>query len=251
MRASRLWSGLAPVAGVLILLAVWQLVVTVNAVPSVVMPTPLEVIRTLLGLLVSTTFWGNLGTSMIEFLLGYVIGGILGVLTALVLHNEKRARMTVAPLLEVFRFIVPFAWIPLVILWFGTSMWGKVSLVGYAVYFVLAISALGALSGVDPTLVRVSTMVGMTRRQQLLQIKLRAAAPSIANAARAAAALGWIAVVAAEYVGSKGGLGFMIINASSSLDTPVVIASMVIIGLIGAGMSWLLGGLIKHKLNYD
>jgi len=191
-----------------------------------------------------------LATSILEFVLGYLIGGLFGILTALALHNVERLRLVVAPLLEVFRFIVPFAWIPLIILWFGTSMWGKVWLVGYAVYFVMVTSGLGALSGVDRTLVRVSTMIGMSRSQQLLRIKLRAAAPSIANAARAAAALGWIAVVAAEYVGSKRGLGYMIINASSSLDTAVVIAAMVVIGLIGGGLSWLLGGLIRHKLNY-
>lgn len=236
--------------GLLVIVMLWQLVVVVSAVPSVVMPSPLEVIRTLIGFPTRASFWASVGTSLVEFLLGYCIGGALGIAIALLLHGARRARMVATPLLETFRFIVPFAWIPLTILWFGTSIWGKVWLVAYAVFFVMVTSTLDALTRVDPTLLRVGVMIGMSRNQQLIQVTLRAAAPSIANAARAGAALGWIAVVAAEYVGSKEGLGFMIINASSSLDTAVVIAVMVIIGLIGAGVSWLLGGLIKYKLTY-
>ena len=75
-------------------------------------------------------------------------------------------------------------------------------------------------------------------------------APTIASAARAAAAIGWIAVVAAEYIGASAGLGLMITNAASSLATPVVIAGMLVIGLVGAGVSALIGWLARLKLDY-
>jgi taurine transport system permease protein len=82
------------------------------------------------------------------------------------------------------------------------------------------------------------------------QVHLRAAAPTLASAARAAAAIGWIAVVAAEYIGASAGLGLMITNAATSLTTSVVIAGMIVIGVVGAGVSALIGALSRAWLDY-
>jgi ABC-type nitrate/sulfonate/bicarbonate transport system permease component len=90
----------------------------------------------------------------------------------------------------------------------------------------------------------------MGRVALALRVHLRAAAPMIASAARAAAAIGWIAVVAAEYIGASAGLGLMITNAASSLATPVVIAGMIVIGLVGAGVSLLIGWIARSRLDY-
>src|SRR6185312_5241786 len=110
-------------------------------------------------------------------------------------------------------------------------------LVAYAVFFVMVVSTTRAVAQVEPTLSRVGTMLGMNAWRLAWQVHLRAAAPTLASAARAAAAIGWIAVVAAEYIGASAGLGLMITNAASSLATGVVIAGMIVIGLIGAGVS--------------
>jgi len=168
-----------------------------------------------------------------------------------VLMGEWRVfRMMATPVVESLRFIVPFAWIPLTILWFGTAFTGKILLVAYAVFFVMVVSTTRAIAQVEPTLSRVGTMLGMGRWRLAWQVHLRAAAPTIASAARAAAAIGWIAVVAAEYVGASAGLGLMITNAASSLATPVVIAGMIVIGAIGAGVSALIGWLSRARLDY-
>ena len=83
-----------------------------------------------------------------------------------------------------------------------------------------------------------------------VKVHLRAAAPTVASAARAAAAIGWIAVVAGEYIGASAGLGLMITNAASSLATAVVIAGMIVIGLVGAGVSALIRWLVHARLDY-
>jgi ABC-type nitrate/sulfonate/bicarbonate transport system permease component len=103
---------------------------------------------------------------------------------------------------------------------------------------------------VDPVLRRVGTMLGMSPTALALKVDLRAAAPSIASGAKAAAAVGWIAVVAAEYIGASAGLGVMITNASMSLLTATVIAGMIVIGVIGAAVSWLVGLATQSWLSY-
>jgi ABC-type nitrate/sulfonate/bicarbonate transport system permease component len=109
----------------------------------------------------------------------------------------------------------------------------------------MVVSTARAVAAVDPTLSRVGTMLGMSRTALSFKVHLPAAAPVIASAARAAAAIGWIAVVAAEYVGASAGLGVMITNAATSLATAVVISGMIVIGVIGAAVSALVGAVAR------
>jgi ABC-type nitrate/sulfonate/bicarbonate transport system permease component len=187
---------------------------------------------------------------MFEFGAGYLIGVVLGVALGLAIGEWRGFRLAATPVVESLRFVVPFAWIPLTILWFGTSFTGKIVLVAYAVFFVMIVSTSRAIATVDPTLSRVGVVLGMSRLRLAWSVHLRAAAPTIASAARAAAAIGWIAVVAAEYIGASAGLGLMITNAASSLATAVVISGMIVIGLVGAGISALIGWLARVRLDY-
>jgi ABC-type nitrate/sulfonate/bicarbonate transport system permease component len=240
-----------PIIGVAIVLAAWEATVVGYALPVVVLPSPLAVARTLVELLGTRAFWHDVGISLFEFGTGYAIGMILGIGGGLAIAESRSVRLVVSPVIEGLRFVVPFAWIPLTILWFGTSFVGKIALVAYAVFFVMIVSTARAVANVDHTLTRVGTMLGMGRAALAFKVHLRAAAPTIASAARAAAAIGWIAVVAAEYIGASAGLGLMITNAASSLATAVVIAGMIVIGLVGAGVSALVRWLALSRLDYQ
>lgn len=236
--------------GVAIVVAVWQGMISYYGLQRIVLPTPVEVASTLGGLFVSQSFWHDVLVSLREFVLGYVIGGVLGIVVGTIIGERPAIRMVIGPVIEALRFIVPFAWIPLTVLWFGTSLTGKVVLVAYAVFFVMVVTTARSIATVDPTLSRVGTMLGMRPLAIAFKVHLRAAAPGIASGAKAAAALGWIAVVAAEYIGASAGLGVMITNASMSLATATVIGGMVVIGVIGAVVSWLVGYAARVWLNY-
>jgi ABC-type nitrate/sulfonate/bicarbonate transport system permease component len=239
-----------PVIGISIVLAIWQGTIAYYGLTRIVLPLPLEVTNTLWKLLASSQFWRDVQVSLKEFLLGYAIGGLTGIFVGVLVGARQDVRMVLGHVIEAMRFIVPFAWIPLTVLWFGTSLTGKVVLVAYAVFFVMVVTTARALATVEPTLTRVGVMLGMRPWEIALKVQLRAAAPAIASGAKAAAAVGWIAVVAAEYIGASAGLGVMITNASMSLDTSTVIAGMIVIGIIGAVVSWLVGVIASAWLNY-
>jgi ABC-type nitrate/sulfonate/bicarbonate transport system permease component len=251
-RAARVLANrvLLPCLGVLLVLSLWEATLLAYHLPAIVLPSPWAVAATLVELVGTLAFWRDVGVSLYEFTLGYVIGVVLGVAVGMLMGESRRFRMSATPVVESLRFIVPFAWIPLTILWFGTSYTGKIVLVAYAVFFVMVVSTARAVAQVEPTLSRVGTMLGMDRWRLAWNVHLRAAAPSIASAARAAAAIGWIAVVAAEYIGASAGLGLMITNAATSLATPVVIAGMIAIGIVGAGVSACIGLLSRAWLDY-
>lgn len=239
-----------PALGVIVAVAVWEATVQGYRLPAIVLPTPKAVVAALFELAGTRAFWRDVGVSLYEFIAGYALGTLAGIAVGALMGESRRFRMMATPVVESLRFIVPFAWIPLTILWFGTSFTGKILLVAYAVFFVMVVSTARAIAHVEPTLSRVGTMLGMGRWRLAWQVHLRAAAPTIASAARAAAAIGWIAVVAAEYIGASAGLGLMITNAATSLATPVVIAGMIVIGVIGAGVSALIGWLSRARLDY-
>lgn len=241
---------LLPALGVAIVLAAWEATVVFYRLPPIVLPSPWAVAATLVHLVGTYAFWRDVAVSLYEFVVGYAIGVVLGVAVGALMGESRIFRLTTTPVVEALRFIVPFAWIPLTILWFGTSFTGKIALVAYAVFFVMVVSTARAVAQVEPTLTRVGTMLGMRPWELALRVHLRAAAPTLASAARAAAAIGWIAVVAAEYIGASAGLGLLITNAAMSLATAVVIAGMIVIGLIGAGVSALIGWLARRRLEY-
>jgi ABC-type nitrate/sulfonate/bicarbonate transport system permease component len=239
-----------PALGVIIAIAVWEATVRGYRLPAIVLPKPGAVVAAIGDLAGTRAFWRDVGVSLYEFIAGYALGTIAGIAVGALMGESRRFRLMATPVVESLRFIVPFAWIPLTILWFGTSYTGKILLVAYAVFFVMVVSTARAIVHVEPTLSRVGTILGMGRWRLAWQVHLRAAAPTIASAARAAAAIGWIAVVAAEYIGASAGLGLMITNAATSLATPVVIAGMIVIGVIGAGVSALIGWLSRARLDY-
>jgi ABC-type nitrate/sulfonate/bicarbonate transport system permease component len=241
---------LLPLVGVLVLLAVWEATVLFYALPVVVLPSPWAVLAMLFEMVGTRAFWRDVAVSLYEFAAGYLAGVLFGIAVGVLMGEWRRFRMLATPVIESLRFIVPFAWIPLTILWFGTSAIGKILLVAYAVFFVMVVSTARSIAQVEPTLSRVGTMLGMGRWALALKVHLRAAAPRIASAARAAAAIGWIAVVAAEYIGSSAGLGFMITNAAMSLATAIVIAGMIVIGVVGAGVSLAIQWLSRAWLDY-
>jgi ABC-type nitrate/sulfonate/bicarbonate transport system permease component len=241
---------LLPAVGVALVLVLWEATVVFYRLPAIVLPSPFAVVATLAELVQTAAFWRDVGVSLYEFVVGYAIGVVLGVAIGMLVGERAWFRMAATPVIESLRFIVPFAWIPLTILWFGTSFTGKIALVAYAVFFVMVVSTARAVAQTDPTLSRVGTMLGMGSWRLAFTVHLRAAAPTLASAARAAAAIGWIAVVAAEYIGASAGLGLMITNAATSLATPVVIAGMFVIGVIGAGVSAAIGFLSRKWLDY-
>jgi ABC-type nitrate/sulfonate/bicarbonate transport system permease component len=179
----------------------WEATVVLYKLPPIVLPSPWAVIATLGELVRTQAFWRD------------VLGECLRVhrwlrdrrrtrrRRRLLLGEWRVFRLAATPVVEALRFIVPFAWIPLTILWFGTSVTGKIVLVAYAVFFVMVVSTARAIALVDPTLSRVGTMLGMGPVAARVERSSARRRTDLASAARAAAAIGWIAVVAAEYIG--------------------------------------------------
>lgn len=225
--------------GFAILLALWWAATDLFRIRPVILPAPGAVWRELLDMARSGSLATDVRASLWELLWGFLIGGAAGLLSGIALARHPRLRAFLDPIVETFRFVVPFSLVPLVVVWFGVDPAGKVFVVAYACYFVVAINTAAAIQGIDPLLLKAAAMLGIGGGRLLLQVILPAALPRILIGLQLALASAWVAVVAAEYVGASAGLGYLITNAQSGLETAKVMAGMIVIGAFGYGLSFL------------
>lgn len=223
--------------GFLILLAIWWAATGLLHLRPVILPSPAAVARELAGMVATGTLGTDVLTSLWELLWGFVIGSTAGVASGVALARSAWLRAFLEPIVETFRFIVPFSLVPLVVVWFGVSSVGKVFVVAYACYFVVAINTASAIQGIDPLVLKAATMLGLSGWRMLGQVILPAALPRILTGLQLALAYAWVSVIAAEYVGASAGLGYVITNAQAGLETAKVMAGMVVIGTLGCGFS--------------
>lgn len=227
---SRAAAGLASFA---VLLLLWWLVCNVFGIRPVILAGPGAVWGELVDMGRSGELARDLFVSLRELGAGFGIGAVLGIASGIALARSRSLHAVLEPLIESFRFVIPFSLVPLVVVWFGVSLWGKIFVVAYACYFVVAINTANAVRNVDPLLLKSARMLGIGGPRLLAHVILPAALPRILTGLQLALAFGWVSVIAAEYVGANAGIGYFITNAQSGLETGKVMAGMVVIGAVG------------------
>jgi taurine transport system permease protein len=223
--------------GLGILLAVWWASTALLHLRPVILPGPLSVWHELTVMAASGSLFTDISVSLLELLWGFLIGSVLGVVSGIAMARIPTLRGFLDPIIETFRFIVPFSLVPLVVVWFGVSMLGKVFVVAYACYFVVTINTANAVLEIEPLVLKAAQMLGIGGARLLLQVVLPAALPRILTGLQVGLAFAWVSVIAAEYVGANAGLGYVITNAQAGLETAKVIAGMLVIGLLGCVFS--------------
>lgn len=223
--------------GFAILIGLWYVVVVAFGLSSLVLPLPTQVLTTIASLARTNGYWRDIVVSLEEFIVGFVSGSLLGIAAGLALGISRPARLVGQPIADMLRFVVPFSLIPLVVAWFGFSPIGKIFLVAWAVLFVMMVSTTRAVDQIDPLLLKAAHMLHLGHGLRTRRVVIPAALPKILVGLRVSIGIAWVSVIAAEYLGSTAGLGYMITNAQTSLETNVILAGMITIGVIGAALS--------------
>jgi len=142
-------------------------------------------------------------------------------------------RDVLAPTLESFRFVIPFAWIPIASLWFGLHESGKIFITWYAAFFVIAFQTEAGFRQVDERLIKAARTLGAGSRALLQKVYVPAAAPLIVTGLRLGLSFAWISILAAELVNAKAGIGYFTMNAADFFRSDQAFAAMAVIGVIG------------------
>ena len=223
-----------------IILAVWEVMYLNGNLNPIILPAPVKVWNTFIGLLISKTLIKNLWISILRVLKGYVIASVLGVGLGILIGLFKHVRILTELIIQIIKPIPPIAWIPLVILWFGIGESGKVFLIFLGGFFTVLTNVVDGIRQADAKLLEVSQSVETPFLKHVFSVVIPGAAPNIFTGLRVGLSSCFMCVVAAELVSSNTGLGYMIMNARQFGQTDVVIVGMLVIGLIGKVMDSLL-----------
>ncbi len=231
MRSKGLWNAIAPIVVVAILLWIWQ--TTTNeftGADALAFPSPSAVGA------VFTDHWrtlldASLLTSL-RVVAGAGIGASVGVALGLACARFPLLFATLNPIIEVIRPIPPIALTPFFILWFGLGTEGQILLIAMGSFMIVFVTISGAIKNLDVIYERALFAMGGSRSDLPLAVWLPASLPEVGNSLRVAIATAFALTIAAEYLGAQGGLGFIIRNARTTLDTPSVLAAALLLGLL-------------------
>ncbi len=205
----------------------WEAVVRLTEVPPFILPGPAAVLRTLVErwpLLVE-----HAAITVFEILAALVLAILLGATSALLLATSTAARRWLQPLLVVSQALPVFALAPLLVLWLGYGPGSKIAMAVLIVYFPLTTSLYDGLRRADPNLLDLASLQGASAWQRLRYVRLPAAMPAFASGLRVAAAAAPIGAIVGEWVGSSGGLGFLMLHANARMQVDLMFAALLVL----------------------
>ncbi|KOF54947.1 MULTISPECIES: ABC transporter permease [unclassified Achromobacter] len=215
------------------LLAIWELTVRQAGISALVLPAPSAVVRTLWTTLGSGYLWPHIGATLAEMLLGLALGGAAGLAMGVALAESSLLDRMFKPYVVVSQVVPKLALAPLFVLWFGFGMLPTIVMTALICFFPLMENTLTGLGQVDPNRLQLFRMLGASRAQTLLRLKLPAGLPGILAGLRVAVVLALVGAVVGEFIGASRGLGAVIIAAQGMMDTPLMFAALTVIACIG------------------
>jgi sulfonate transport system permease protein len=237
---------LTPIAVFASVVLVWWLAGRLGWTNAYLLPAPSAVVAALTDLAASGALVKHTLTSLQRVLFGFALSTALAVPLAVLLSASRPARAVIDPLLEFVRQVPPLALIPLLILWLGIGEAQKLGIIVLASFFPVFLGLRGGIAGVDPKLIEVGRVAGLSRRDILTRIVLPSALPELVVGLRISLGYSWRALVGAELIASSAGLGYMIIDAENLARTDIVLAGILVIGILGLLSDLLLRRLIGH-----
>jgi sulfonate transport system permease protein len=228
-RADGLVQWLVPLAIILL----WQAACAAGLVPARVLPAPSDVALAGWKLMISGELARNIAVSFWRASTGLVIGGGIGFAFGLANGLSQLSSKLTDTTLQMVRNIPHLALIPLVILWFGIDEAAKLFLVALGVFFPIYLNTLHGIRTVDPQLIEMGRIYGMTDAELFRRVIFPGALPSIFVGLRFALGIMWLTLIVAETIAASSGLGYMAMQAREFMQIDVVVLSILIYALLG------------------
>ena len=216
------------------------------AISEQLLPAPESVLETAWRLVrqpfAGSTLVEHILSSVNRWTRGFLMAVVVGIPFGVAIGWNQTFRAAVMPVFEVIRYIPPFAWIPIMIVWFGASTTAQAAVVFIACFPPLVLNSERGIVDVDAVLYRASRNLGARTWATLKRVAVPTGMPTIVTGMRIALSNGWMALMAAELIVGKQGLGYLIIAGQENGNTSVIIVGMIMIGLVGVCADWVVRG---------
>ncbi len=215
-------------------LLAWKALVIVTGYPPFILPTPEQVAARFVAAWADGTIPPHALRTLYEVALGFGLGAGLALVVGYLLARLPLAERLLSPYLVAAQATPILAVAPLIALWFGPGLLGKVVICALIVLFPVAIYTMVGIRAVDARLLELGRSLRATRRQVLTTLEIPAALPSIFGGMRVGVTLAVVGAIVGEWAGADKGLGVLINLARGSLfDIPLLFATLLTISLLG------------------
>ncbi|MEU5784016.1 ABC transporter permease [Micromonospora lupini] len=231
---------------IIALAAVWEVAPRLGLVDRVFLPPLSEVLAAWWELLRSGQLAEHVGASLTRSLAGLGLAVLTAIPLGLLIGWYRPLAELLSPLLEVFRNTAALALLPVFVLILGLGETSKIALVLYACSWPILLNTIAGVKGVDPLLIRSARSMGLNHLRLFQKVILPAAVPTIFTGVRLAGAYSILVLVAAEMVGAKAGLGYLVNYAQYNFAIPDMYSGIITISAIGLVVNQLLVALERR-----
>lgn len=218
---------------IVVFCALWEILPRAGWVDATFLPPFSTVLEALFEMVRSGELAEHLFASASRALAGFAIAVAIGVPLGLVIGWYRTLAEMLNPLLELFRNTAPLALLPVFVLVLGMGETSKISMVVYSCVWPVVLNTVSGVRNVDPLLIRSALSMGLTPLQLFRKVVLPASVPSVFTGIRVAGAYSILVLIAAEMVGAKAGLGYLVNYSQFTFEIPKMYAGIVTLALLG------------------
>jgi ABC-type nitrate/sulfonate/bicarbonate transport system permease component len=222
--------------GIAFFLLAWQASVPLVGLEPYFYPSPADVWRAFIELMVKGILPVYLIDSIGRYAAGVTIGTLLGIAAGLLIGLNRTADRVLSPAINFMFAIVEVAWIPLFVIWWGYGIKTILIALIYVVFFPILYNTLVGVRTVPQVLINATLSLGANRRQVLTQVILPSALPNIITGFRVGAGFAFRGLIFAEIIAAKSGIGFLIFEGATNHQTERTIVGMIVMGLLWLGI---------------
>lgn len=211
----------------------WWLATALHVTPALLLPSPQKVLATLYHLLASGQFANDIGISIFRIVVSFSLACLVAVPLGIFMGTFRSVEACVNAFVSAWRYLPAPSFIPLLLMWFGTGEISKLALLFIGVVFFLITLVMDHTRAVRQELIETAMTLGGNRRQIVWTVIVPAVLPDVVTAMRQMLAVSWTYLVIAEIMAPTTGIGAMMMRAKRFLETPEILAGIVVIGILG------------------
>jgi len=243
-----------PVLGLLLPVGIavfWEFAVWAGWSNGRLVPPPSVIFNTFVDLARTGELQSHALATIARVAAGFFFGVVAGTIFGAIAGYSALTHRLVDPTLQALRAIPSIAWVPLFILWFGIFEASKIILIAVGVFFPVYLGVMGAVLSVDRKIVEVGRVFRLSGVAMVRRILLPAVMPAYVLSLRAGLGLGWMFVLAAEFLGASQGLGFLLIDGQQLGKPAQIVAAIVAFGILGKTTDFLVARAAAPFLRWE
>jgi NitT/TauT family transport system permease protein len=221
-----------PIAFLLALLILWELISQyTDLFPEYVLPAPTAIAERMWDS--ASLLWSATKVTLVEVVVGFLMGAAFGLLLALPIAYSPTIRATLYPLIVASQAVPKIAIGPLLVLWLGLGAWPKLVIVALMVFFPVVITAAEGFSSVDRNLLDLMRSVHASQWEIFRRIRFPHALPQIFSGLKIGITLAVVGAVVGEWIAADNGLGYLLLQANTQLDSTLLFSALVLLVAMG------------------